>query len=112
VTALLVLTALDLVLAIALAVVVTLAWASWREARTAADRFHAALASQTRETARAEHLAVAVERLHTAALETPKGARNGRVLTREVDVPATPPAAPTTPLRASTRPFEPPGETP
>ena len=111
-TALLVLTALNLVLAIGLAVGITLAWASWREARTAADRFHAALASQTRETARAEHLAAAVERLHTAAIETPKGARGGRVLTREVEVPATPPAAPTTPLRAPTRPFDPTGEPP
>lgn len=104
-TALLVLTALDLVLAIALAVATALAWASWREARTAADRFHAALATQAREGAHAEHLAVAVERLHTAALEAPKGARSARVLTRETDAQPAVVTAPMTPLRGGTRPF-------
>jgi len=81
-TALLVLTALNIVLGAILVGAIVGALVAWSNANRVADRFHSALLQQTRGAVEAEHLAATVERLHAATVETPAPPRGRRITQR------------------------------
>lgn len=81
-TTLLVLIALNIVLAVVLVFAITGAVVAWGNANRVADRFHSALLQQTRGAVEAEHLAATVERLHAATVETPVPPRGRRITQR------------------------------
>ena len=111
-TALLVLTALNIVLGAILVGAIVGAVVAWSNANRVADRFHSALVQQTRGTVEAEHLAATVERLHAATVETtapatPAPPRERRVTHRQRSAPPRRASGDDSPHKAATsRPAE------